>query len=181
MHILIKVLLQSSKVFTSPLLYDLSIAPTLLLMLSYTSKIYWFVIGPQALFRSAIFMVFLERFLMFIMPAVVVEEFGHREEYGSLFVSIFERFTSTASIVALNSSYICDQEPDLVEAYTNFASTFVRSCPKEVLAASGSLLEVSFQRAAICCTAMHRGASLAAMAYMSCKLPNLATYFLFCH
>ncbi|OVA17318.1 Exportin-1/Importin-beta-like [Macleaya cordata] len=102
--------------------------------------------------------------------AVVIEEFGHREEYGPLFVSTFDRFTSAASIVALNSSYICDQEPDLVEAYTNFTSTFVRGCPKEVLAASGSLLEVSFQKAAICCTAMHRGAALAAMSYMSCFL-----------
>ncbi|KAI3916887.1 hypothetical protein MKW98_014348 [Papaver atlanticum] len=102
--------------------------------------------------------------------AVVIEEFGHREEYGSLFISTFDRFSSAASIMALNSSYICDQEPDLVEAYTNFTSTFVRGCPKEVLAASGSLLEVSFQKAAICCTAMHRGAALAAMSYMSCFL-----------
>ncbi|KAB1199528.1 hypothetical protein CJ030_MR0G021697 [Morella rubra] len=37
----------------------------------------------------------------------------------------------------------------------------------EVLAASGSLIEVSFQKAAICCTAMHRGAALAAMSYLS--------------
>ncbi|PIA33632.1 hypothetical protein AQUCO_04100211v1 [Aquilegia coerulea] len=110
--------------------------------------------------------------------AVVVEEFGHREEYGSLFISTFERFTYTASIMELNSSYICDQEPDLVDAYTNFASTFVRSCPKEVLAATGSLLEVSFQKAAICCTAMHRGASLAAMSYMSCFLEIALTSFL---
>ncbi|KAG9450046.1 hypothetical protein H6P81_010011 [Aristolochia fimbriata] len=89
--------------------------------------------------------------------AVVIEEFGHREEYGPLFISTFERFTSAASITALNSSYICDQEPDLVEAYTTFTSTFVRCCPKEVVAAAGSLLEASFQKAAICCTAMHRG------------------------
>lgn len=135
--------------------------------------------------------------------AIVVEEFGHREEYGSLCISTFERFTSAASVSALNSSYICDQEPDLVEAYTCFTSTFVRCCPKvlppannnklirithlcyltaqyvtislsyflnqEVVAASGSLLELSFQKAAICCTAMHRGAALAAMSYMSCK------------
>lgn len=40
---------------------------------------------------------------------------------------------------------------------------------QEVLAASGALLEVSFQKAAICCTAMHRGAALAAMSYLSCK------------
>ncbi|XP_052188818.1 transportin MOS14 isoform X3 [Diospyros lotus] len=102
--------------------------------------------------------------------SIVLEEFGTKEEYGPLFISTFERFTYAASIMALNSSYICDQEPDLVEAYTNFSSAFVRCCPKEALAASGSLLEVSFQKAAICCTAMHRGAALAAMSYMSCFL-----------
>lgn len=32
--------------------------------------------------------------------------------------------------MALTSSYICDQEPDLVEAYANFASAYVRSCPE---------------------------------------------------
>ncbi|KAL5581494.1 hypothetical protein UlMin_013936 [Ulmus minor] len=102
--------------------------------------------------------------------AVVMEEFGHKEEYGPLFVTTFERFTRAASVMALNSSYICDQEPDLVEAYTNFASMFVRSSSKEVLGASCSLLEISFQKAAICCTAMHRGAALAAMSYLSCFL-----------
>ncbi|XP_043724641.1 importin-13 isoform X3 [Telopea speciosissima] len=102
--------------------------------------------------------------------AVVIEEFGHTEEYGPLFINVFEKFTSATSILALSSSYICDQEPDLVETYTNFASAFVRGCPKEVLAISGSLLEISFQKAAICCTAMHRGAALAAMSYMSCFL-----------
>ncbi|XP_058003756.1 transportin MOS14 isoform X3 [Hevea brasiliensis] len=102
--------------------------------------------------------------------SVVIEEFSNREEYGPLFVKIFERITQSASVMGLNSSYICDQEPDLVEAYTTFASTFVRSSRKEVLAASGSLLEVSFQKAAICCTAMHRGAALGAMSYLSCFL-----------
>ncbi|KAF5958591.1 hypothetical protein HYC85_005816 [Camellia sinensis] len=62
--------------------------------------------------------------------SVVIEEFSGKEEYGPLFISTFERFTYATSIMALNSSYICDQEPDLVEAYTNFASTFVRGCPK---------------------------------------------------
>nr|GMC91733.1 transportin MOS14 isoform X3 [Ipomoea batatas]GMC97418.1 transportin MOS14 isoform X3 [Ipomoea batatas] len=38
---------------------------------------------------------------------------------------------------------------------------------QEVLALSGSLIELSFQKAAICCTAMHRGAALAAMSFMS--------------
>ncbi|KAG5534611.1 hypothetical protein RHGRI_022662 [Rhododendron griersonianum] len=102
--------------------------------------------------------------------SVIIEEFGSKEDYGPLFISTFQRFTYAASIMALTSSYICDQEPDLVEAYSNFASTFVCGCPKEVLAASGTLLEVSLQKAAICCTAMHRGAALAAMSYMSCFL-----------
>lgn len=62
--------------------------------------------------------------------SVVIEEFGHIEDYGPLFVTTFERFTYAASVMALNSSYICDQEPDLVEAYTNFASTFVRGSSK---------------------------------------------------
>ncbi|KAG8485174.1 hypothetical protein CXB51_021295 [Gossypium anomalum] len=102
--------------------------------------------------------------------SLVIEEFGLKEGYGPLFISTFERFTQASSVRALNSSYVCDQEPDLVEAYTNFASTFVRSSRKEVLAASGALLEISFQKAAICCTAMHRGAALAAMSYLSCFL-----------
>lgn len=61
---------------------------------------------------------------------IVIEEFGHKEEYGPLFVTTFERFTQAASVISLSSSYICDQEPDLAEAYTNFASTFVRSSRK---------------------------------------------------
>ncbi|KAL8139982.1 hypothetical protein V2J09_006003 [Rumex salicifolius] len=102
-------------------------------------------------------------------PSVVIEEFGHREEYGQLFMSTFSRFSNASSIMALNSSYICDQEPDLVEAYAGFTSAFVCGSPKKVLAASGSLLEASLQKSAICCTAMHRGAALAAMAYISCE------------
>ena len=62
--------------------------------------------------------------------SIVIEEFGHREDYGPLFVTSFERFTYASSVMALNSSYICDQEPDLVEAYTNFASMFVRGSSK---------------------------------------------------
>lgn len=102
--------------------------------------------------------------------SVVIEEFGHKEEYRPLFISTLERFSYASSVMALTSSYICDQEPDLVEAYTNFTSTFVRCSPKEVLAAAGSLIEFSFQKAAICCTAMHRGAALSAMSYLSCFL-----------
>ncbi|KAK2968841.1 hypothetical protein RJ640_028234 [Escallonia rubra] len=110
--------------------------------------------------------------------SLINEEFGVKEEYGPLFIKTFERFTYAGSIVALNSSYVCDQEPDLVEAYTTFASTFVRNSPKEILASSGSLVEVSFQKAAICCTAMHRGAALAAMSYMSCFLEVALTSLL---
>ena len=62
--------------------------------------------------------------------SVVIEEFGHKKEYGPLFMGTFERFTQASSVMALNSSYVCDQEPDLVEAYTNFASTFVRGSHK---------------------------------------------------
>jgi len=141
--------------------------------------------------------------------ANVIEEFGHNEEFGALFVRTFETFSSASSISTLNSSYTCDQEPDLVEAYTCFTSMFIRCCPKvliflmfniyicnvfelsalawyglafdtsifcclllnnqEAILASSSLLELSFQKAAICLTAMHRGAALAAMAYMSCE------------
>ncbi|CAN6470445.1 unnamed protein product [Victoria cruziana] len=107
--------------------------------------------------------------------AVAMEEFGHREEYGSLFATTFQRITSADSVAALNSSYVCDQEPDLVEAYTSFASTFVRCCPKEVMAMCSFLLETSIQKAAICCTAMHRGAALSAMSYMSCFLEAALT------
>nr|GLL26736.1 transportin MOS14 isoform X2 [Ipomoea trifida] len=99
--------------------------------------------------------------------SIIIQEFGAREEYGPLFISTFDRFINATSIMSLTSSYICDQEPDLVEAFTNFATTFIRCAPKEVLALSGSIIELSFQKAAICCTAMHRGAALAAMSFMS--------------
>lgn len=76
-----------------------------------------------------------------------MEEFGHREEYGSLFATTFQRITSADSVAALNSSYVCDQEPDLVEAYTSFASTFVRCCPKvlssKCLNKAGSIISFS--------------------------------------
>lgn len=48
---------------------------------------------------------------------------------------------------------------------------------QDALSACGSLLEVSIQKAAICCTAMHRGAALAAMSYLSCKR---SPYCIFC-
>ena len=53
------------------------------------------------------------------------------------------------------------------------SSTFLFAGPnwivwiQEVVAAADTLLEISFNRASICCTAMHRGAALAAMSYMS--------------
>lgn len=51
---------------------------------------------------------------------------------------------------------------------------------QEILTASGLLLEVSFQRAAICCTAMHRGAALAAMSYLSCKPESCLLFYFSC-
>lgn len=99
--------------------------------------------------------------------AVALEEFGHKEELGSLFISTFRAFTEADIISAMNSSYACDQEPDVVEAYMNFTSTFLCCCPKDVIVAAGSLIEMSFKKATIWCTAMHRGAALAAMSYMS--------------
>lgn len=99
--------------------------------------------------------------------AVAIEEFGHKEELGSLFLRTFSAFTEADVISAMNSSYACDQEPDVVEAYMSFTSTFLCCCPKNVIVAAGSLLETSFKKATIWCTAMHRGAALAAMSYIS--------------
>lgn len=45
----------------------------------------------------------------------------------------------------------------------------IEDVSQDALSACASLLEVSIQKAAICCTAMHRGAALAAMSYLSCK------------
>lgn len=50
---------------------------------------------------------------------------------------------------------------------------------QEVVAAADSVLELSFNRASICCTAMHRGAALAAMSYMSSAYS--LTYLEICH
>ncbi|AQK57551.1 ARM repeat superfamily protein [Zea mays] len=119
---------------------------------------------------SANFLLFQRHDCFLRTAANVIEEFGHKEEYGALCVRTFEILSSASSISALNSSYTCDQEPDLVEAYTYFTSMFIRCCPKEAIVASSSLIELSFQKAAICSTAMHRGAALAAMSYMSCFL-----------
>ena len=70
---------------------------------------------------------------MAFSAANVIEEFGHKEEYGVVCVRTFETFSSAASLSNLKSSYGCDQEPDLVEAYANFTSAFVRCCPKVLL------------------------------------------------
>lgn len=79
-------------------------------------------------------------FSTLFLAAVAIEEFGGKEEFGPLFISTFERFTYATSVMALNSSYVCDQEPDLVEAYTNFASILIRSSPKVKSPISFSLL-----------------------------------------
>lgn len=99
--------------------------------------------------------------------AVALEEFGHKEEFGSLFISTFSAFTTADVIFGMNSSYACDQEPDIAEAYMSFTSTFLCCCPKDVIMTAGSLIESSLRKATIWCTAMHRGAALAAMSYMS--------------
>ncbi|CAM6097582.1 unnamed protein product [Calypogeia fissa] len=102
--------------------------------------------------------------------ATAVEEFGHEVEHGPLFIETLRVFTVSEAMSAMSSSYTCDQEPELAEAYMNFTSMFVRYCPKEVVAAAEDLLEISFSKATICCTAMHRGAAIAAMSSMSCFL-----------
>lgn len=99
--------------------------------------------------------------------AVALEEFGHKEELGSLFIRTFSAFSEAEVVSAMNSSYACDQEPDIVEAFMSFTSTFLCCCPKKVVVAAGGLLETSFSKATIWCTAMHRGAALAAMSYIS--------------
>jgi transportin-3 len=68
--------------------------------------------------------------LLIFTAANVIEEFGHKKEYSGVCVSTLETFSSAASLSNLNSSYTCDQEPDLVEAYANFTSAFIRCCPK---------------------------------------------------
>jgi hypothetical protein len=183
-----------------------------------------------------------------LSAGVAIEEFGHEKEHGALFVETLLVLTSSEAMAAMTTSYSCDQEPELAEAYFGLLSTFVRSCPhvrsflinlpgpsislflhiielmetrcsidqfqqtrlsqpchevkfvlhrlnyvhacdlfsvdfmsstflfagpnwivwiQEVVAAADTLLEISFNRASICCTAMHRGAALADMSYMS--------------
>ncbi|KAJ8430772.1 hypothetical protein Cgig2_013238 [Carnegiea gigantea] len=71
------------------------------------------------------------------LASVVIEEFGHREEYGPLFISTLERFTNAASVTALNSSYICDQEPDLVESYVGLLDAALISLLESMTHMSG--------------------------------------------
>ncbi|KAH0921341.1 hypothetical protein HID58_021359, partial [Brassica napus] len=103
--------------------------------------------------------------------SVAVQSINQRSDnmpFSTHLLSQRVRYTGPcSSLMGINSSYICDQEPDLVEAYVNFASALIRGCHKELLGTCGTLLEISFQKAAICCTAMHRGAALAAMSYLS--------------
>lgn len=162
------------KLFSSPYMENSNLSAAACRSLSqaiHSSGEHYHMLLPKVLdCLSANFLLFQNHECYIRTAAVVIEEFGYREEYGTLCINTFERFTSAASVTTLNSSYICDQEPDLVEAYVNFVSTFVRFCPKAVVASSGTLLEISFQKATICCTAMHRGAALAAMSCMSCFL-----------
>ncbi|ESQ51217.1 hypothetical protein EUTSA_v10017610mg, partial [Eutrema salsugineum] len=70
---------------------------------------------------------------MLLLPSVldfcvIADEFCHKEEYWSLFTTTFERFPQASSLMGINLSYMCDQEPDLVEAYVNFASALIRGC-----------------------------------------------------
>ncbi|KAH7302716.1 hypothetical protein KP509_23G084200 [Ceratopteris richardii] len=107
----------------------------------------------------------------FIRTATVcLEEFGDKEELGSIFIRTLNSFTEAEIILSMNSSYACDQDPDIVEAYMGFTSMFISCCPKNVIAAAASLVEISFKKATIWCTAMHRGAGLSALSYMMCLL-----------
>uniref|UniRef100_A0A8I6YG59 Exportin-1/Importin-beta-like domain-containing protein n=1 Tax=Hordeum vulgare subsp. vulgare TaxID=112509 RepID=A0A8I6YG59_HORVV len=127
------------------------------------------ILLPKILERLSTNFLLYQRHDCFLRTAAnMIEEFGHKEEHSVVCVKTIETFSSAASLSNLNSSYTCDQEPDLIEAYANFASAFIRCCPKEAIVASRSLLELSFQKAAICSTAMHRGAALAAISYISC-------------
>ncbi|XP_048134614.1 transportin MOS14 isoform X3 [Rhodamnia argentea] len=167
------------KLFSSPHMENGTLSTAACRALSQaiqSSGQHFFTLLPSILdCLSANFSMFQDRECFIRTASVVIEEFGQKEEYGPLFVTTFERFTQAASVMSLNSSYICDQEPDLVEAYMNFVSTFIRGLHKDVLAVSASSLQVSFQKAAICSTAMHRGAALAAMSYLSCFLEEALT------
>lgn len=61
---------------------------------------------------------------------VAVEEFGHEKEHGVLFVETLGVFTASDAMASMTTSYSCDQEPDLAEAYFGLLSTFIRCCSK---------------------------------------------------
>uniref|UniRef100_A0A7I4A443 Exportin-1/Importin-beta-like domain-containing protein n=1 Tax=Physcomitrium patens TaxID=3218 RepID=A0A7I4A443_PHYPA len=60
---------------------------------------------------------------------IAVEEFGQEKEHGALIVETLLVLTSSEAMAAMTTSYSCDQEPELAEAYFGLLSTFVRSCP----------------------------------------------------
>ncbi|CAF2082742.1 unnamed protein product [Brassica napus] len=75
------------------------------------------------------------------------------------------------------SSIITDGNKFVIYMRPRTRFTLIRGCHKELLGTCGTLLEISFQKAAICCTAMHRGAALAAMSYLSgtCAVVSLSS------
>ncbi|EFJ12365.1 hypothetical protein SELMODRAFT_446653 [Selaginella moellendorffii] len=121
-------------------------------------------------FSSENFVSFQTHVCFLKLANTLTEEHGHQKEYAPLFVEVAGVFSTADSVAALSSSYACDNEPDVAEAYMNFMSTFLRNCHKGVLATAESHVEAALNRATICCTVMHRGAALAAMSYISCLL-----------
>ncbi|CDY19408.1 BnaC05g09170D [Brassica napus] len=69
--------------------------------------------------------------------------------------------------IRIYSSIITDGDKLVIYMRPRTRFALIRGCHKELLGTCGTLLEISFQKAAICCTAMHRGAALAAMSYLS--------------
>ncbi|XP_044981352.1 transportin MOS14 isoform X3 [Hordeum vulgare subsp. vulgare] len=89
------------------------------------------ILLPKILERLSTNFLLYQRHDCFLRTAAnMIEEFGHKEEHSVVCVKTIETFSSAASLSNLNSSYTCDQEPDLIEAYANFASAFIRCCPK---------------------------------------------------
>ncbi|KAG5100999.1 hypothetical protein JHK82_046051 [Glycine max] len=76
------------------------------------------------------------------------------------------------SVAACRALSLAVRSSDLI-AVVKMKSAYlylIDDVSQDALSACGSLLEISIQKAAICCTAMHRGAALAAMSYLSCFL-----------
>ncbi|KAH0877261.1 hypothetical protein HID58_064655 [Brassica napus] len=84
---------------------------------------------------------------------VIADEFCEKEAYGSLFIT---------TIITDGDKLVIYMRPR-----TRFGGIICEFRISELLGTCGTLLEISFQKAAICCTAMHRGAALAAMSYLS--------------